>query len=62
MECSKWSFIRMISVTILERLPQMKVEYEKNKPTKLELSRFMIPSILPRSVPTINPSPQNSTQ
>ena len=62
MECSKWSFIRMSSITILKRMPQMKEISKKNKLNKLELSRFMIPSILPGNVPTMCSSPQNSTQ
>lgn len=43
-------------------MSQMKEMSKKNKLTKLELSRFMIPSILPRNVPTMCSSPQNSIQ
>ena len=52
----------MSSITILKRMPQMKEISKKNKLNKLELSRFMIPSILPGNVPTMCSSPQNSTQ
>ena len=48
--------------SIHERMPQMKEISKKNKLNKLELSRFMIPSILPGNVPTMCSSPQNSTQ
>lgn len=43
-------------------MPQMKEISKKNKLNKLELSRFMIPSILSRNIPTMCSSPQNSTQ
>ena len=62
MECSKRSFIRRVSESILQTIRQMKVEYEKNKLHKLELFRFMNPSIVPRNVPAIYSSSQNSIQ